>query len=56
MCEKYVRCGLKISLLTILDQHFVLWYADDQAQSPRNLVMVVCTYQSTYPSSKRSII
>ena len=29
MCEKYVRCGLKIPLLTILDQHFVLWWADD---------------------------
>ena len=29
MCEKYVRCGLKMPLLTILDQHFVLWWADD---------------------------
>ena len=29
MCEKYVRCGLKIPLLTILDQHFELWWADD---------------------------
>ena len=29
MFEKYVRCGLKMPLLTILDQHFELWGADD---------------------------